>query len=179
MEGPDGGIKVFMAMVENAARVLKLAPSDVVEFLYHEARLLDERCFEEWLELFTKDAYVWVPAYSNQVYSGKEISLVRDDMETLRFRVERLRHPAVHSQVPPAQASRLISNVTLEGEGQGGDIITRSTFLMLEARLGEQRVFGGHYRHSLRWVEDGWRIASKEVRLVNSEAVHQNLGLPF
>ena len=31
-------------------------------FLVHEARLLDDGRFEEWLALFTTDAWYWVPA---------------------------------------------------------------------------------------------------------------------
>ena len=34
---------------------------NVEQFLYHEARLLDEQRLEEWLELFTDDATYWVP----------------------------------------------------------------------------------------------------------------------
>ena len=168
-----------MTIAQDAPGVLKLAPTDVVEFLYHEARLLDERRFEEWLQLFTEDAYIWVPAYRNQVYTGREISLMRDDMEILKFRISRLRNPAAHSQNPAAQASRLISNVLIEEDGDGGDITTRSAFIMLEYRLGTQRVFGGHYRHRLLRAESSWRIAFKETHLLNADAVHQNLGLPF
>ena len=168
-----------MTVAERPSEVRRIAPSDVVEFLYHEARLLDERRFEEWLELFAEDAYVWVPAYRDQVYTGREISLVRDDMEILKFRISRLRNTATHSQNPAAQASRLISNVIIEEDGEGGEITTRSAFIMLEYRLGTQRVFGGHYRHRLRPTEGGWRIAFKETHLINADAVHQNLGLPF
>ena len=32
------------------------------QFLLHEARLLDEGRFDEWLALFTPDAWYWVPA---------------------------------------------------------------------------------------------------------------------
>ena len=31
-------------------------------FLIHEARLLDEARFDEWLALFTADAWYWVPS---------------------------------------------------------------------------------------------------------------------
>ena len=35
-------------------------------FLLHEARLLDQRRFEEWMELFTEDGYYWAPARPDQ-----------------------------------------------------------------------------------------------------------------
>ena len=39
---------------------------DVEQFLYREARLLDERRFEEWLHLFTDDVHYWLAARSNR-----------------------------------------------------------------------------------------------------------------
>ena len=36
--------------------------SAVEDFLYAEAGLLDNRQFEEWMDLFTDDAVYWVPA---------------------------------------------------------------------------------------------------------------------
>ena len=30
-------------------------------FLFHEARLLDERRFDDWLALFAPDGWYWVP----------------------------------------------------------------------------------------------------------------------
>jgi 3-phenylpropionate/cinnamic acid dioxygenase small subunit len=39
---------------------------EVEQFLYREARLLDERRFREWLELFTDDARYWMGGRSNR-----------------------------------------------------------------------------------------------------------------
>src|SRR6266508_3998968 len=33
----------------------------IERFLVHEARLLDDRRFEGWVELFTDDAHYWMP----------------------------------------------------------------------------------------------------------------------
>ena len=38
---------------------------EVEQFLYREARLLDERRFHEWVELFTEDVRYWMPVRSN------------------------------------------------------------------------------------------------------------------
>ena len=34
---------------------------EIEQFLYHEAFLLDERCFEDWLGLFCDDVRYWMP----------------------------------------------------------------------------------------------------------------------
>src|SRR5262245_40277063 len=39
---------------------------EVEQFLYREARLLDERRFHEWLELFTEDVRYWMVGRSSR-----------------------------------------------------------------------------------------------------------------
>src|SRR5204862_6804952 len=39
---------------------------EVEQFLYREARLLDERRFDEWLDLFTEDVRYWMGARANR-----------------------------------------------------------------------------------------------------------------
>ena len=39
----------------------------VEDFLYHEAELLDERRYRDWLELFADDAVYWMPARENRL----------------------------------------------------------------------------------------------------------------
>ena len=36
-------------------------PQAIEAFLIHEARLLDDRRFQDWLGLFTDDGWYWVP----------------------------------------------------------------------------------------------------------------------
>ncbi len=61
-----------------------------------EARFLDERRFEEWLDLYTEDAVYWVPAVADQTDPDNHVSLFYDQKPTMRLRVERLRHPGIH-----------------------------------------------------------------------------------
>ena len=42
-----------------------LLKHEVEDFLYREADLLDERRYEEWLDLFTEDAHYWMPLRRN------------------------------------------------------------------------------------------------------------------
>lgn len=158
----------------------RLAPPEIVEFLYYEAMLLDERRFEEWMDLFTEDGYLWVPLVGEAHERGSQISLMNDDRELMETRVRRLRHPMIHSQTPPARAARLVTNVLVEDSADGsGEILVYSCYLMVEARLGQQRVASGRCEHRLRREGEQWRIAGKTVRLVNSDAAFTNVALPF
>src|SRR5262249_47325129 len=45
---------------------------EVEQFLYREARLLDERRFRDWLELFTDDVRYWMVMRSNRYLRGSK-----------------------------------------------------------------------------------------------------------
>src|SRR6266852_3615597 len=50
---------------------------EVEQFLYREARLLDERRFRDWLELFTDDVRYWMAARANRYpRSSKAIAIL-------------------------------------------------------------------------------------------------------
>src|SRR5881398_739457 len=50
---------------------------EVEQFLYREARLLDERRFHEWLELLTDDVRYWMAARTNRYpKSSKAIAIL-------------------------------------------------------------------------------------------------------
>jgi hypothetical protein len=43
----------------------------ILKFVIQEARLLDEKRFDEWYELFTDDAFYWVPLAPGDIqYAG-------------------------------------------------------------------------------------------------------------
>ena len=53
---------------------------EVEQFLYREARLLDERRFHEWLELFTADVRYWMAGRRNRYpKSSKAIAILDPD----------------------------------------------------------------------------------------------------
>src|SRR5271166_7114758 len=82
----------------------------VEQFLYREARLLDERRFHDWLQLFTDDVHYWMTARSNRyprsskaiaildadryaeadLDDADELGLFDEDIRTLTARVARL-----------------------------------------------------------------------------------------
>lgn len=137
-------------------------------FLYREARLLDERRFEDWLALFTADGHYIVPGGDVQDPDGG-VPLIDDDRPTLEDRIERLRSPAAHAQSPPSRTVHVVGNVEVEGPH------IHSTLLIHEARAGQTRAFAARCRHLLRWEGDQWRIAEKRVHLVNSDHPLYNL----
>lgn len=149
-------------------------------FLIHEARLLDERRFDDWLALFTDDGWYWVPLEDGQESPHDTVSLMYDDRRMLETRVRRLNHPKIHAQDPPSRTSHIIANVTIEENGPGVVACTvRSKFHMIEYRRDKQRIFGGSCLHGLTKDRGIFRIRWKRVDLVNSESLHDGLSIPF
>jgi len=148
------------------------------EFLLHEARLLDEGKFDDWLALFTLDAWYWVPSEPDQADPVETVSLIYDDRRLLETRVRRLASPRMYSQEPRSRTSRMITNVTLE-DVERNSCTVRSKFLMIEYRREQQRIFGGTMLHGL--VLSGGRIliAWKRVNLVNCDAPLDGITVPF
>ena len=148
------------------------------QFLVHEARLLDEARFDEWLALFTTDAWYWVPAEPGQASPRDTISLIYDDRRLLETRVRRLASPRIYSQEPRSRTSRIVSNVSIE-DGDNNACTVRSKLLMVEYRRDAQRLFAGTAFHRLVQVDSLILIASKRVNLLNCDAPLDGIVVPF
>jgi benzoate/toluate 1,2-dioxygenase beta subunit len=146
---------------------------DITGFLHHEATLLDEQRFEEWLDLFTADGIYWVPASPNQPDPLDHVSLFYEDRSLMRMRILRLRHPQAHALAIPIRTSRIVGNVMVAGE-DGDATIARARFQLVEAQGERQRLFAGAYMHRLvRDAAAGFKIRQKRVDLVNCDAQHE------
>jgi len=143
--------------------------SEIEQFLYHEAWLLDHGRLDEWLELFTDDATYWVPLQADQADPLSSSSIVYDDRRLLEVRVRQFQHPRAHARVPAPRTVHQVGNVRVV-EAEGHDARVGSTLVLVEYRRERQRVWGALVEHRLRRTAEGLRIAAKRVDLVNSEA---------
>jgi 3-phenylpropionate/cinnamic acid dioxygenase small subunit len=146
--------------------------AEVEQFLYREARLLDEQRFHEWLDLFTDDVRYWVPVRES-VLGGPEIALEEDTLALAHFdddramleqRVRRLDTGLAHSETPASRTRHLISNVEVEGDGD--EVVAYSNFLLFQSRREHADYFFlGRREDLLRRVNGAWRIARRKVYL--------------
>jgi 3-phenylpropionate/cinnamic acid dioxygenase small subunit len=179
-----------------SARAARLPPQQRLDirrceqFLLHEARLLDEGKFDEWLALFTPDAWYWVPSEPDQADPVETVSLIYDDRRLLETRVRRLSSPRMYSQEPRSRTSRMVANVTIEEAGplpalprararEGWGCTVRAKFMMIEYRREQQRIFGGTMLHRLVLASGRILIAWKRVNLVNCDAPLDGITVPF
>ena len=158
-----------------------LVAREVERFLIHEVGLLDDRRFEEWMDLFTEDGTYWAPARIDQDDPWEHVSLFFDDRELMTTRLARLRHPRVYAQIPHSRTSHTIGNIVVEPPHPGAaayDVGAR--FVMLDYRPGHgQRSFGGRYDYRLVREGESFLIAAKKATLLNCDAVHEAISIPF
>ena len=149
-------------------------------FLIHEERLLDERRFEEWADLFTDDGHYWVPSVPGQESPLQYASLFFDDRQLMKTRIDRLRHPRIHIQTPPSRTLHMVSNILVdEADEAAGEYTISSSMLMGEYRLDVQRFFAGRQTHRLVKDGDSFRIALKRVDLINCDSAFEAMALPI
>ncbi len=152
----------------------------VQSFLFREARLLDERRFDEWVDLFDPEGRYWVPMAWQQPNPEEHVSLFWEDVELLRLRAKRLQHKRTTSQWPPSRTCHQVGNIEIE-RAANGEVWTRSSLACAEYRRNEQRIFMGFVRHHLLAQSDTFRIKLKRVDLLNCDADigHLRLAVPF
>ncbi len=142
----------------------------ITRFLYREARLLDEKRWDEWYALFTEDAYYWVPLTRDQPDGVNHTSLAYEDRLLLQLRIERLkRRPP--SQRPPSWSQHILQAPEIEeADPVAGRWRTRTPFVYLEARGDEQMVLAGTALHELAHEDGTLKIRLKRVNLLNCDA---------
>jgi 3-phenylpropionate/cinnamic acid dioxygenase small subunit len=151
---------------------------ELARFIRHEARLIDEKRLDEWLELFTEDGHYWVPASPGQPDAVHHNSLAYEDKLLLRLRVERLKSPRAYSQRPPSRCLHVLQEPDLEKvDYEAGEFVTRTPFLYTETRAEESQRYAATAWHTLRWSDGRLRIRLKRVDLLNCDAALPSIQL--
>jgi biphenyl 2,3-dioxygenase beta subunit len=160
---------------------------EVEQFLYQEARLLDERRFHEWIELFTEDVHYWMPTRSNRYLNDLqnelskpgELAFFDDDLTMLRGRVARLDTCMAWAEDPPSRTTHLITNVQIDGV-EGDEVRVHCTFMVHRGRNeSEQDLFFGYRDDVLRRVDGSFKIAKRTIVLGQSVLSAKNLSIFF
>jgi 3-phenylpropionate/cinnamic acid dioxygenase small subunit len=154
----------------------------VEAFLYQEARWLDAMELEKWLELFEQDGLYCSPLDAE--FRPDEPVILVDTDKLRRQRAYRLLATPAYAQRPPSRTVRQVSNVEVE-HAETGDLVVRSVLLIHEVRVGDERQFGlavprqlaARCTYVLRRHDDDFRIAKKEVVLLERESPIENLSI--
>ncbi|MCP1831328.1 MULTISPECIES: 3-phenylpropionate/cinnamic acid dioxygenase subunit beta [Bradyrhizobium] len=177
------------AAIERSAAYYRLK-ADVEDFYYHEADLLDDRRFRDWLELLTDDISYFMPIRRNVKFGqqaarentkrGEGISWFDEDKWTLTKRVEQILTGVHYAEEPLSRITHMVSNVQIKGARPdieaARELDVTSRFLVYQNRVEyETYIFVGRRNDALRLTDTGWKIARREILLEQSILLAKNL----
>jgi 3-phenylpropionate/cinnamic acid dioxygenase small subunit len=172
----------------------------IEQFLYREARLLDERRFHDWLGLFTDDVHYWMTARSNRYpRSSKAIAVLNaersverepaeedglglfdENIGTLTARVARLDTGMAWAEDPPSRTRHLITNIEVVPDAAGPELTVHCNFIVYRSRgETEQDFYVGARVDRLRRIDGAWKIASRRMVLDQNVLTAKNLSIFF
>src|SRR2546423_4302817 len=149
----------------------KPSEQDLIRFVRHEARLIDDKRFDEWYELFTDDAYYWVPASPRQSDPLGHNSLAYEDKLLLKLRVERMKSPRAFSLRPEVRCLHVLQEPDIEKlDYERAEFLTRTPFIYTETRGDDSQRYAAIAWHTLVWAGERLRIKLKRVDILNCDA---------
>jgi len=161
---------------------------EVQQFLVREARMLDERRFKEWIELFTDDLLYWAPILTNRLGRDAKLEIEKfgdaahfeDGKVSLGNRVKRFDTGMAWAEIPPSRTRHLISNVEVEPIEGKDEVLARSAFLVYRSQHeNDQEIYAGARKDTLRRENGGWKIARREIYLDQATILGKNLAIFF
>lgn len=163
-----------------------LLQHEVEQFLFAEARLIDERDFYTWLDLFTEDCRYLVPIRRNcpdaefsDELGDTGIAHFDDSKEILTRRVVRMGSGMAWTEDPPSIQRHLVTNIEVT-QLENGELEARSCFQAHRYRLDrEVEVFTGSRIDILRRTGESFQIAARTVYLDHTTILGNNLNLFF
>ena len=165
-----------------------LLTREIEGFLYTEAELLDERRFEEWLDLLTEDVRYWMPMRRNVKFGeqARENTRERQDMnwfeegkETLTQRVKQILSGVHWAEEPLSRVCHMVSNVQILTRSPT-EVTVRSRFLVYRNRVEtETDFFVGKREDVLRKVNGQWKISRRQIILDQNVLLAKNLTVFF
>jgi len=173
------------ALVEIARELKELRLArEIEQFLYAEAELLDERRFDEWLDLFTEDARYWMPMRRNVKFGeqerentreGEEVAWFDEGKPTLAQRVQQIKTGIHWAEEPLSRVCHVVSNVQLLTVADA-EVTVKSRFIAYRNRLEDETdFFVGKREDTLRRVNGEWKIARRAVFLDQNVLMAKNL----
>ena len=156
------------------------APTDqeLAGFVVHEARLIDQHRFEEWLDLFADDGYYWMPLEWGQTDPRLTTSLMYEDKLLLRIRIERLKGNRTFSQKPKSRCHHVLQMPQIDGATKRPTSTSPGRRCTTWKRGSTTRICTPPGPpHTLAMVGGELKIKFKRVDLVNCDAALRSIQL--
>jgi benzoate/toluate 1,2-dioxygenase beta subunit len=148
---------------------------DIAAFLYREARLLDDREWEEWLTCYAPGATFWMPCWddNDQLVEDpqSQISLIYyPNRQGLEDRVFRIRTERSSASTPEPRTAHMIANIEVLARREGA-VDLRFNWQTNSFRYNAVTAFFGTSFYTIS-TGDSPLILNKKVVLKN-DYIHQ------
>lgn len=144
---------------------------NVSQFLFREARFLDDEQWDEWISCYAPTARFWMPAWDDDdqltTDPQSEISLIYyPDRQGLEDRVFRIKTERSSATMPDTRTSHNISNIEVL-ERDGNKVTVRFNWNTLSFRYKTSYSYFGMSRYEIDFSAEHPQILSKYVVLKN------------
>lgn len=157
---------------------------EVHQLLVAEAELLDDRRYEEWLELFTEDIEYTAPVRVSKKNPGPDVVeanlLFDENLSSLTLRVKRLGTDVAWAEDPPSFTRRLVSNIRVRTQEAEDELEAKSNLMLFRSRGsegGRHDIICGQREDTLRRVGDSLKIARRRILLDQASLGTKNLAV--
>lgn len=154
----------------------------IQQFLYREARLLDEQRYDDWFEMMTDDFTYWVPVPQSRyrrdkkpTYEPGRMAHFDDTLAELKLRASRWKEKTAWSEDPPTRNIHYITNIEIEPAERAEDWLVRSVAISLRNRNeDEENWLGGRREDLIRQTPAGLKLVRRWVFLTQTVLLSKN-----
>lgn len=160
--------------------------NQILQFLYVEARLLDETRLKEWGDLLAQDLIYTAPLRETRPVNQQAASVVRtmqhyhDDWRSVMGRIVRLTGTkSAWAEDPPSRTRRLVTNVLVEATDKPDEYSVRSYLLVTRSRFNfdDFDLISAERRDVLRVAGESFKLARREILLDQAVLGTPNLAI--
>lgn len=154
------------------------------QWLYREAKFLDDIDFDSWFNLMHPDLQYQMPVRVNKEgmerpdYSTDMFAFY-DDINLLKIRVDRLKTDYAWAEIPPSRTRRFVSNVRL-GEYVPNEKASVNSYLLLYRSRStdiHHDLISGERHDEFTYVNGEWKL-SKRFFIVDQTTINtRNLAI--
>jgi 3-phenylpropionate/trans-cinnamate dioxygenase subunit beta len=171
------------------ARVALELHHEIEQFLFHEAALLDEWRFRDWLDLIAEDINytmrTTVNAQTRDRRRGVEPPttwIFNDTRFQLERRVARLETGMAWAEEPPSRTRHIVANLRVHATHTPGEYEAHVNYLLYRSQKErDETLYVGSRIDRLRRANnrDGWLLCRRELTLDQAVLSSHNLSVLF
>lgn len=161
---------------------------EISQWLYREARLLDEEQFRDWLAMLAPEIHYWLPLRENRFRRdrrpepGPDTSacVYNDDLFDLDLRIRRFETGLVWCEDPAPRLNRMVSNIEVLAQGDDDTLSVYSNVSICRSRRqDEETTFNARRRDRFRRIDGDWKLARRHILVTHHVFLDENVSVFF